>query len=245
MIRSQQGISLIELMVGLLIGAFVMTALTGFFAQNKRTYAYQQAQASQQEHLRILTLVLGNSLRQAGYAPMTGQRILSAASAFPAATPFAAGQVVHGVEQNHTVTVNGFATAQTFPDDILRVRYVGDPSTGRCNGAAATTGVLAVDELSTDGVQFICTADGTAISLFGSEFVATTQQMRILGMLVNYGLDTDSDGTVDRLMRASTVTDWDQVLSADIEVHFQAGTRPAQANSFVVAFENRLEVDQL
>ncbi len=160
---------------------------------------------------------------------------------------FNAGQFIFGTEGTHNVTVNGVAAAQAFPDDTLSVRYLGDVDMARCDGSAATAGADSIDLLSTDGVQFSCTTDGaTTTALFGAtNGVPATQQFRVLGMAINYGLDTDDDGAVDSLTRASGVGDWTQVLTAHIEIHFQAGARPPQANSFLFAMENSIGVDQL
>ena len=240
---NQRGVGLIDVLVGLVIGIFILWALSTFFGQNKRTYAYQQAQANQQQHERIMSFLLGSVLRQAGYAPMNATRLLDTAALFPAAGVFAAGQVVSGTQGTHNVTVNGVTGAQAYPDDTIAIRYIGDANVSRCNGAAPAAGALATDQVETDGITFSCTADGVTMPLFGTANVPLTQQLRVLGLAINYGVDVDADESIDRFVRASAVTDWSQVKVAEIEVHFQAGTRAPQANSFAIAFENMLGVD--
>ena len=89
--------------------------------------------------------------------------------------------------------------------------------------------------------RFTCRTDGaTDTILFGSSTVAQTQQLRVLGLAVGYGEDTNGDGDVDSISRASGVTNWRDVKIAELEVHFQAGNRPPQASSFVFAIENTL-----
>ena len=240
-----RGFSMIELLVGLLIGIFMLMGMSTYFVQNKDTYSYQQSQANQQEHERIIATLLGRTIRQAGFSPMTIDRITGMEVAFPGAGGFVSGQIVAGTEAVHTVTVNGEALPQSFPDDTISVRYVGEASMARCDGTAPTIDAVVVDMLSTNGVQFTCRTDGTTDTiLFGSDTVNATQQLRVLGLAVGYGEDTDGDGDVDSISRASSVTDWREVKIAELEVHFQAGNRPPQASSFVFVIENSLGTDE-
>ena len=245
--NTQGGFSLIELLVALVIGLFLLMGLSTYFVQNKQTYTYQQAQANQQEHERIFAMMLGRGIRQAGYAPMNTNRLTGQEVVFPGnGGNFGAGQFVFGTEGTHNVTVNGMAAAQAFPDDTLSVRYLGDASLARCDGTNSVAAADSIDTFSTDGVTFSCTTDGAVTTgLFGVASVPLTQQFRVLGMAVTYGLDTDDDGAVDTLSRAGAVGDWTQARSAQIEIHFQAGERPPQANNFLFVLENSLGVDRL
>ena len=240
------GFSLVELLVALVIGLFLLMGLSTYFVQNKQTYTYQQAQANQQEHERIFAMLLGRGLRQAGYAPMDTNRLTGQELVFPASGSFGSGEFVFGTEGTHNVTVNGVAGAQAYPDDTFSVRFIGDASLARCDGTLSVAGADSIDLFSTDGVTFSCTTDGAATTgLFGTASVPLTQQFRVLGMAVTYGLDTDADGAVDTLSRAGSVGDWSDATTAHVEIHFQAGERPPRANSFVFALENSLGVDQL
>ena len=244
--RTSNGFSLIELLVGLVIGLFLLLGLSTYFVQNKQTFAYQKSQVNQQEHERIIANLMGRSLRQAGYAPVTTNRLTGQEVVFPAVGAYGAGQFIAGTQATHDVTVNGQALAVTFPDDTLSVRYIGDPSLARCDGTVPATGALVADTVSVDGVQFICDTDGvTQTALFGGVNVPLTQQMRVLGLAVTYGLDTDDDTNVDSIVRAGGVTDWTQVRIAELEIHFQSGNRQPQATSLVIALENSIGVDQL
>ena len=241
---ASKGFSLIELLVGMVIGLFLLLGLSTYFVQNKQTFAYQKSQVNQQEHERILANLMGRSLRQAGYSPIDTNRLTGQELAFPAAGVYAAGQFVAGTQGTHDVTVNGQAAAVTYPDDTLSVRYVGDPSLARCDGTVPATGVLVADTVSVDGIQFFCDIDGAVqTALFGGVNVPQTQQMRVLGMAVTYGIDTDDDNNVDSVVRAGGVADWTQVRIVELEIHFQSGNRLPQATSLVIALENSIGVD--
>lgn len=244
--RQSAGFSLIELLVGLVIGLFLLLGLSTYFVQNKQTFAYQKSQVNQQEHERIMSNLMGRSLRQAGYSPVNTNRLTGQEIVFPAAGVYAAGQFIAGTQGTHDVTVNGQAAAVTYPDDSLGIRYIGDPSLARCDGSVPTTGALVTDTVSADGVQFICDTDGAVQTpLFGGVNVPLTQQMRVLGIAVTYGIDSDDDANVDSIVRAGGVTDWTQVRIAELEIHYQSGNRQPQATSLVIALENSIGVDQL
>ena len=243
---ANKGFSLIELLVGMVIGLFLLLGLSTYFVQNKETFAYQKSQVNQQEHERILASLMGRSLRQAGYSPVNTNRLTGQELAFPAVGIYAAGQFIAGTQATNDVTVNGQAAVVTYPDDTLSVRYIGDPSLARCDGTVPATDALVADTVSVDGVQFICDIDGvTQTALFGGVNVPLSQQMRVLGMAVTYGIDTDADANVDSIVRAGGVTDWTQVRIAELEIHFQSGNRLPQATSLVIALENSIGVDQL
>jgi len=244
--HANKGFSLIELLVGMVIGLFLLLGLSTYFVQNKQTFAYQKSQVNQQEHERILANLMGRSLRQAGYSPVNTNRLTGQEIVFPAGGVYAAGQFIAGTQATHDVAVNGQAAAVTYPNDTLSVRYIGDPSLARCDGTVPAAGALVADTVSVDGVQFICDTDGLVqTALFGGVNVPLTQQMRVLGLAVTYGVDTDSDNNVDFIVRAGGVGDWTQVRIAELEIHFQSGNRQPQATSLVIALENSIGVDIL
>ena len=241
------GFSLIEMLVSMVIGLFLLLGLSTYFVQNKQTFAYQKSQVNQQEHERIISNALGRTIRQAGYAPVDTDRLTGQEVVFDeVGVVYDSGQFVRGTQATANVTVNGVAAQQAYPNDAVMVRYLGDANLFRCDGTAPVVGALVEDAFSVDGVQFICTTDGvTATPLFGNVNVPLTQQLRVLGMAVTYGMDLDDDGNVDRIARANNVTDWTAVRIVELEVHFQAGSRQPQANSIVIALENSIGVDQL
>lgn len=67
--RQQGGFSLIELMVGLLIGLLVVAAAGGIFISNKRTYNATETLGRIQENGRIGFELMARDLREAGSTP--------------------------------------------------------------------------------------------------------------------------------------------------------------------------------
>lgn len=65
--RSQRGLSLIELMVALAIGSFLIIGITQIYIDNRRSYNFQQQQAGNQENHRFLVTLMESYLNKAGF----------------------------------------------------------------------------------------------------------------------------------------------------------------------------------
>lgn len=63
----QKGLSLIELMVAMLIGLFLILGVTQIFINNQRSYLFQQSQMGNQDNGRFALALLGQELLKAGY----------------------------------------------------------------------------------------------------------------------------------------------------------------------------------
>lgn len=65
--KFQFGLSMIELLVALLIGSFLVLGITQIYIDNRRSYAFQQNQSENQEGSRYAMLLLQQELDKAGY----------------------------------------------------------------------------------------------------------------------------------------------------------------------------------
>jgi len=63
----QQGLSLIELMVAMVIGCFLILGVTQIFISNQKSYLFQQGQVGNQENGRFALALLSQELLKAGY----------------------------------------------------------------------------------------------------------------------------------------------------------------------------------
>lgn len=63
----QTGLSLIELMVAMLIGVFLILGVTQIFISNQTSYLFQQSQLGNQENGRFALAILNQELLKAGY----------------------------------------------------------------------------------------------------------------------------------------------------------------------------------
>lgn len=65
--RQQRGLSLIELMIAMTIGSFLILGITQIFISNQTSYLFQQSQLGNQENGRFTLAVLEQELSKAGY----------------------------------------------------------------------------------------------------------------------------------------------------------------------------------
>ena len=79
----QRGFTLVETLIGLTIGIFLLFGVASVFSQSRQTYNYQLAQAGQQGNERLSAVILTTALEQAGFAPMNAINIVNRTASFP------------------------------------------------------------------------------------------------------------------------------------------------------------------
>jgi prepilin-type N-terminal cleavage/methylation domain-containing protein len=72
MIRREQGVTLIELLIAMVIAALLVAAMYSFFLTQQRTYAVQDNVAEMQQNGRMALLTLVRNIRMAGYGAPAG-----------------------------------------------------------------------------------------------------------------------------------------------------------------------------
>lgn len=94
----EAGLALVELMVAVALGMFLLLGVSQLFLDGKRHYLYQQARLANQENARLANLVIERVVTKAGYRAQPQDA--SAEEAFPAlpasagCPAFAAGQSI-------------------------------------------------------------------------------------------------------------------------------------------------------
>ena len=239
LVVNQRAFTLIEALIGLTIGLFLLLGMATVFSQSRQTFNYQQSQAGQQGNERLSAVIMTTALEQAGFVPMDGISIMNRSASFPNDAIFGAGEGIFGTQGNHNVTVNGVSGTVAFPADTLSVRYWGAAGIIDCVGEPIADTVLATDVFASNGTNLTCDRNGAgAQSILGDGTANLSQQLRVLGMRVSYGLDTNDDDSVDQFQRANNVTSWNDVRVAEVELFIQSGQRPPESLSFTVTLEN-------
>lgn len=207
--RLQRGFSMIELMVALMIGLFLMGGLIGLVQSNKRAFTSQSSLSQLQDSERLAMIMINDVTEQAGYFPDPTTN--TAASTLPATGAFAAGQWLTG-------TYNAAA-----PGDTLSVRFTTASGDGilNCSGGTNATGgnVTYTNTFSvvvTAGVgQLVCTRENA---------VQYALVNNVTNLSVLYGVVTVGSGyNVDTYMNATQVSaagDWNNVVSAVVSLTF-------------------------
>jgi type IV pilus assembly protein PilW len=205
--RLQNGFSIIELMIALLIGLFLLGGLLTIVQNNRRVFGSQTQLSQLQDSERLALTMMTDVIQMAGYFPdPTSNSPQSTMLATTATTPtMIAGQAMTGT----------FSAA----GDTITVRYTtnGSDNILSCTGTSTTGGIFTyVNTFSVNNAnQLICTReDGVAYPLVNG----------VTNLKVLYGVNsTGSGNNVDSYKNATQVTagpNWSNVISVQITLTF-------------------------
>jgi type IV pilus assembly protein PilW len=214
--QHQRGFTLIEILVALFVGLFLLGGLFTILQTTRRTSTNQTGLALLQDQQRMAMSILNDVIQNAGYFDASTYQ--SASTAWPAAvadavtgTSLAAGQAVSGFHNSVTVA------------DTLVARYATNGTTDgiiNCIGGSAT---VATTYLNTFYIQAIaggyglfCSPDGTSAN--GALLVTGVQNLQAW-----YGISTQNGvNNVDTYKTANQMAaaDWSSVTSVRVTLTF-------------------------
>jgi type IV pilus assembly protein PilW len=208
----QDGFTLIELMIALLIGLFLAGGLLVLVQDNRRVFGNQNEMAKLQDSERLALSMMTDVIQMAGYFPdptsNSAQSTMLATTATATVPAMAAGQALTGMY------------SAAVPGDSITVRYRTSGSDGilTCTGTSSTGAIVTyVNTFSVvknvAGVsQLVCTReDGNLYPLVNG----------VTNLSVMYGVNTTGSGNnVDSYQTAAQVSNWSNVISLQIELTF-------------------------
>jgi type IV pilus assembly protein PilW len=206
--RRHAGFTLIELMIALLIGLFLIGGLLVLVQAMKRTDTVQSGLSTLQESERLAMTLITNAVQTTGYFPDPLNNAQS--SEFPASGSFAVGQALYG-----TGTGTG---------DTISVRYATSGTDGvlDCSGNTESAATL-TNEFSLD-------ANGNLqcqLNVGGAATKTITLVSGLTNIQILYGVQTNSasgNNSIDAYLNASQVTAgnyWPDVISVQVALTFQ------------------------
>jgi type IV pilus assembly protein PilW len=229
----QRGFTLIEILIALLIGVFLLAALLTIVQANRTVYGDQSQLAQLQDDERMAMTLMTDIIQMAGYfpAPQTNSSSLLTATA-----PFAQGQSISGT------------SSTAVPGDQISIRYVTAPGDGilNCSGLSNTNpvggaNILYVNTFSIVGGQLVCTLSSSAAATpvqynLVSGVTNATTTLGITNLSIFYGVKTNTTtpgNSADTYftaaqMNAQTPSLWGNVISVLIELTF---TNPLFSNA--------------
>lgn len=117
---SQSGFTIVELLVAMLIGAILTTAIVGVFIQQTKAMALNEGLVDLQQNLRVAMDMLHRDVRQAGLY-LDRQNMPS----------FILGDIYYKDKTNNMVMLDSEGGAGTpLPSDAIQVRYSPKPAVG-------------------------------------------------------------------------------------------------------------------
>jgi type IV pilus assembly protein PilW len=205
--RHHRGFTLVEILIALVIGLFLMGALLTVVQANRSTFGNQNQLAKLQDSERMAMTMMADVIQSAGYFPNPTSNTLSLSLA--AAPPFAVGQSISGTY------------AADAPGDTIAVRYMTAGGDGilNCSGQSNPTGgpnTLYVNSFQVLNGQLVCTMNGTQYNLVNG----------VTNLSILYGVNTGagtSGNNVDTYMNAAQVTTanlWGSVISTLVQLTF-------------------------
>ena len=210
--QTQRGFTMIELMVALVIGLFLLGALSILAFDNKRAFTGQNYLAQLQDNERLASTIMTDVIQTAGYYP--SPQANTAVTMMPAVPGMVAGQSMLGATGD-AITVR-YAT--NFKDGVILCNG-SDNETGATNYFANTFSVNASNQL----VCSLSTGGGAAVTY---PLVNNVSSLSIL-----YGVNSAGTGNnVDAYMTTAQViaaNAWNSVMSVQITINFINPLAPA------------------
>ncbi len=197
----QRGMSLVELMVGITLGIFLMTGIYQVYLSNKQTSDTQSKISAMSDSARFTLDILAEDINKAGFYSFDLQGF----------EPF----VLAGTQDNFTEnTEMGFQKILFRASDTIAVQY---EATLDCLGNATPAGI-AINRYYLDGTNFVCLGNGSV-----SADIITTG---IENMQILYGEDTTGDYIANVYVNAANVTNWNDVVNVRIAILVNGGPIP-------------------
>jgi type IV pilus assembly protein PilW len=258
------GFTLLELLVAMSLGIFLMAGLIQVLLSNREVFRVQENSSRMQEDGRFATVVLNNAVSLTGYREDAS---LTMASQFPSYTTlanppaqtFLAAEVVNGTD-------NDVGGGDNIKDgtDAIAIRYRSEGTVRDCLGIVVANGLMSVNRFYVDDDDTLnCRSDvynpstGVAVRTATQPLIDNVEDMQI-----RYGMSTGDvfhDVAAECYLDASvaigngadcTSLNFAQVVSARISLLLHSGDddltadNAAQTYSFegvnVLAGDNRL-----
>lgn len=212
-ISRPRGFTLVELLVALTIGLLITLVVTQAYLSGLGTQRAQTSQARAQEASRFAFDALSKAIRRAGYKnpKATGLGFCDS----PTVVRLVAGNDMASINPT-AVNLAGSTVTVLNTSDVVRVRYFGEGNTvtntadgtiSDCQGTAVAPNTLveetyfvAADTNNSNEPTLFCYSSASAAN--GN--VALIPGVESLQML--FGEDTNSDGSINRYVTATNIT---------------------------------------
>lgn len=205
----QSGYTLLELLVAMILGLFILAGMIQINISSKKTYQISSYSSVLQDDLKNANYHLSLAARKAGFRSSPW---MNTDNTFPADLVFAKkGQIVTGSDG-----------ATATDSDVFKIRYQGsgdgagtpDNVVVDCIGGALDSGDIAVVTFDVIQNTLRCTTNNeTQGTTQTEELVDNIENMQVL-----YGIDTDGNNYANHYINASTVTAWEEVTSIRIAI---------------------------
>jgi len=221
--RCEAGVTLVELMISMAVGLFVVLTATAVLVSVKASYLEQDDAAQMQETGRYALDVIGRSLRQASHDSWGVSQ-----GAIPDVSTL--GADVFGLDarslKSRTPGIEAAVAKSVNGSDVLAIRFYGSGGEEAADGAALNCAGLAEaappmdisDDRRAWSIFYVATDATGEPELYckyrgDSSWTSQAIARGVESFQVLYGLDTDMDGLPNRFLSASALHALDEALA--------------------------------
>jgi type IV pilus assembly protein PilW len=208
---SQRGFTLVELMIAITIGLFLVGGLVTLVQAMRRANLSQSGLSQLQENERMAMTLMTDVIQSTGY--FTLPLVNTAASSFPVTGAFtAAGQAIVGTGSHGAAA----------PGNTITVRYMTSGTDNVINCTGNTSSVGAASFINTFSID---ASGNLQCQLIVNGGAPTTVPLisGLQNMQIYYGVQTNtsvSNNSVDAYLDATAVTNWSAVKSVKVTLTF-------------------------
>jgi type IV pilus assembly protein PilW len=209
---NQRGFTLLEIMIAMSIGLFLLGALVTIVQSNKAVFVNQNQLVQMQDSERMAMTLMADVIQAAGYFP--DPTVNTVGGTLIASGAFAIGQAITGV-------------SNAGPLDTISVRYMTAPLDGilNCSGVPNANPLGGANILYVN--QFLVTAGGQLNCQVTTAAGATTYTLvnGVKSLRVFYGVKTNvaaAGNNADTYLLASQMTaaNWGSVITVMLQLTF-------------------------
>jgi len=227
--NKQQGFSLIELLVSMLIGLFLLTGMATSFLSSKKASIDRDQLSILEDNGRLALEVIGKTVEHAGYTPIIN------VTALPHSIISNTTEIVQGKCSDDTDSIieptlfnDTRVTLDNADGDSLAVAYYGDSNL--FNDAAGGT---LIDECKVPAAGTVSSIKSEASVIYSSFFLnngklkcagSRSDSLQVIADNIEniqflYGIKSGNSNAVDRYLNASDMTGlWDSVISIQVAI---------------------------
>jgi len=194
--NAQQGFTLVELMIGMIIGLVLLLVIGTVFVSSQGVFREQEDNARVQENGRFALEIIGRSIRQAGHVemPFTGFKVEFEGTAISGTNGGT------GVADTLTVQFEGAIGDSNCQGELVSI--AGDIIQNHFNIDAANAELRCKGEISN-------TPPAPGAPPVGHVLLSNAEDLQIL-----YGIDSTGDQSVDQYTELPV--DWEQVITVRV-----------------------------
>lgn len=191
--KAQQGFSLVELMIAMLLGLLLLVGVVNLFLGSSQTYRLQEALFRVQESGRFALDIIQRDLKETGFQIIEPPKLEN-------------GLLRKRNKNWSTAAVTGFAPVTPLPSAVIN------------NGV--TSEILRVNPAGVATFLYLAPDVNGESALFrnGDAMVEGVVDIRLL-----YGEDTSNDRQADVFRARTAVTDWGNVVAVRVDLLVAGG----------------------